>query len=125
MYASAASVCGGNVESLRGAEGDGGLEGLGEATGSLSVGAWVKVEADGTGTQVAAAAEDDADDVNKDVLGVSAAEGPEASAVGKLNLMQVLPRCFIGGLHWQRPNRLGIRKSQCVSLSQSRQWASL
>lgn len=61
-----------------------------------------------------------------DVFGESTEEAEGfPSPVGMVDGKHDLPRCCIGGLHWQRPNRLGIRKSQCVSLSQRRQCASL
>lgn len=37
--------------------------------------------------------------------------------------LQTSPSRRIGAVHWQRPNKSGIRKSQCVFGSHNRQWA--
>lgn len=41
----------------------------------------------------------------------------------RLSGLQNCPSRRIGAVHWQRPNKSGIRKSQWVFGSQSRQWA--
>lgn len=41
----------------------------------------------------------------------------------RLSSRHASPSRRIGAVHWQRPNKSGMRKSQCDSGSQRRQWA--